>query len=248
MSPEPVGVDMAGFIPDARGGCNSRRCAAVAVWRMCSARRHCEPWVARLASRRMDPPLDLANLPTTQDEFEAWCDRLDGSQLGRFEFLYGCVVAEPPAGWPHGRLDVMLAHRLISHVEAAGLGLVFGSSQGFALPSGDTVAPDAAVVLRQTWEAAPSPVLGGFLTVVPDLVVEVLSPSTRRRDLRTKRDIYEGNGVREYWVVDARRRSITVITRDACDRLAAEDTVTGDEPARSALLAGFAVRPSDIFP
>jgi hypothetical protein len=76
----------------------------------------------------------------------------DGSELGRFEFLYGCV-AEPPAGWPHGRLDVTPGHRLMSHVESAGLGLVFGSSQGFALPSGDTVAPDAAVVLRGTWEA-----------------------------------------------------------------------------------------------
>jgi Uma2 family endonuclease len=117
----------------------------------------------------MPSALDLARLPATQDEFEAWCDRLDGSELGRFEFLYGCVVAEPTAGWPHGRLDVTLARRLMSHVDDAGLGLVFGSSQGFALPSGDTVAPDAAVVLRETWEAAPPPILGRFLTVVPDL-------------------------------------------------------------------------------
>jgi len=196
----------------------------------------------------MEHAVDLGHLPATQDEFEAWCDRLDGSELGRFEFLYGCVVAEPPAGWPHGRLDLTLGHRLMSHVEAAGLGLVFGSSQGFALPSGDTVAPDAALVLRETWEAAPPPIPGRFLTVVPDLVVEVLSPSTRRRDLRTKRDIYEGNGVREYWLVDARQQAITVISRDADDRLAAERTVTGDEPARSVLLAGFSVRPSDIFP
>jgi Uma2 family endonuclease len=164
----------------------------------------------------MEHELDLGHLPATQEEFEAWCDRLAGSELGRFEFLYGCVVAEPPAG--------------------------------FALPSGDTVAPDAALVLRETWEAAPPPIPGRFLTVVPDLVVEVLSPSTRRRDLRTKRDIYECNGVREYWLVDAPQRSITVIARDADDRLGAERTVTGDESARSVLLAGFAVRPSDIFP
>ena len=50
-----------------------------------------------------------------------------------------------------------MAYRLGRHLEARGLGLVFGSSQGFALPSGDTVAPDTAVVLRQTWEAAPPP-------------------------------------------------------------------------------------------
>jgi Uma2 family endonuclease len=84
----------------------------------------------------------LRSLPGTRDEFEAWCARFDGSEIGRFEFLYGCVVAEPPARWPHGRLGATLCHRLTSHVEDARLGLVFDSSQGFALPSGDTVEPD----------------------------------------------------------------------------------------------------------
>ena len=79
----------------------------------------------------------LSRLPATQDEFEAWCANLDGSEIGRFEFLYGCVVAEPPSHWPHGKLDAAFVHRLASRVEDPGHGLVFGSSQGFALPSGD---------------------------------------------------------------------------------------------------------------
>ena len=47
------------------------------------------------------PALDLGSLPATQDEISTACRAIvgDGSQLGRFEFLYGCVVAEPPAGW-----------------------------------------------------------------------------------------------------------------------------------------------------
>src|SRR4029453_5154042 len=89
------------------------------------------------------PALDLARLPATQDEFEAWCDRLDGWEPGRFGCLARCVVAEPTAGWPHGRLDVTLARRLMSHVDDAGLGLGFGSSQGVALPSGGPAAPGA---------------------------------------------------------------------------------------------------------
>src|SRR5215831_5456309 len=180
----------------------------------------------------METALDLGRLPATQDEFEAWCARFDGSELGRFEFLYGCVVAEPPARWPHGKLDATLCHRLASHVEDSGRGLVLGSSQGFALPSGDTVEPDVAVVLRETWDAAPPPVPGRFLTVVPDLVVEVLSPSTARRDRGPKRDIYERNGVREYWLVDPRRREITILALGV-DGFGAEHTAAGDDPARS---------------
>ncbi len=196
----------------------------------------------------MDTAPDLSRLPATQEEFETWCASFDGSELGRFEFLYGCVVGEPPASWPHGKLDLSIGRRLASHVEDRGLGLVFGSSQGFALPSGDTVAPDAAVVLRGTWDAAPPPTPDRFLTVVPDLVVEVLSPSTQRRDRGPKRDIYERNGVREYWLLDSRRRAIIVLVRGAGGRFGSGRTATGHQLARSALLSGFTVRPADIFP
>ena len=44
----------------------------------------------------------------------------------------------------------------------------------------------------------------------PDMVVEVLSKSTRRNDLTTKKDTYEANGVREYWIVDPWMKSIDV--------------------------------------
>jgi Uma2 family endonuclease len=217
-----------------------------------SASRHCPPRWTGLGSATMEAAPhgapDLSRLPATQEEFETWCATFDGSELGRFEFLYGCVVAEPPAHWPHGKLGVTLSHRLASHVEDRRLGLVFDASQGFALPSGDTVAPDIAVVLCETWEAAPPPTPDRFLTVVPDLVVEVLSPSTARRDRGPKRDIYERNGVREYWLLDPRRREITVIGRDADGRLGSESTVADDHPARSVLLAGFSVRPAEIFP
>ena len=110
------------------------------------------------------------------------------------------------------------------------------------------MSPDVTVVLRETWEAAPAPRPNHFLTVVPDLVVEVLSPSTSRRDRVAKRDIYERSGVREYWLLDARRREITVVNRNAEGRLASERATAGDEPARSLLLPGFVLCPSELFP
>jgi Uma2 family endonuclease len=45
---------------------------------------------------------------------------------------------------------------------------------------------------------------------VPDLVVEILSASTARRDRTEKREIYAKNGVREYSIVDEVRRTVTV--------------------------------------
>ena len=49
-----------------------------------------------------------------------------------------------------------------------------------------------------------------FARVVPDLVVEILSPSTARRDRTEKKAIYAACGVREYWLVDGKRREVVV--------------------------------------
>lgn len=49
----------------------------------------------------------------------------------------------------------------------------------------------------------------------PDLVVEILSPSTRRNDLLIKRSLYARIGVREYWLVEPATQSITVLTPDS---------------------------------
>ena len=187
-------------------------------------------------------------LPVTQDEFEAWCLGPDGPECGHFEFLFGCVVAEPPAAWPHGEVSGTLALRIANFVRRRRLGHFFDASQGFALPSGDTLEPDAAVVLRATWDAAPAPVPGRFLRVVPDLVVEVLSPRTERRDRGPKRDLYERNGVREYWLVDPRRREVAVLTLGTDDRYAPAHEHHGTDMARSQILGGFAVRVCDLFP
>jgi Uma2 family endonuclease len=51
--------------------------------------------------------------------------------------------------------------------------------------------------------------------VVPDLVVEVLSRSTKTRDRGEKKAIYEANGVIEYWLVDLERRTLTVFAFDS---------------------------------
>jgi Uma2 family endonuclease len=172
--------------------------------------------------------------PLTQAEFRAWLDERPSSDLGHYELLNGQIVVSPPAGWPHGQIGVNVTLALRQHADRHQLGRVLDSSAGFDLPSGDTLEPDASLVSTARWNAAPAPVFGQFLKVVPDLVVEILSPSTRRRDLREKKDVYARNGVDEYWVIDPRAASITVFSRggDAFD----EGTTLASGPLASRLL------------
>lgn len=81
--------------------------------------------------------------------------------------------------------------------------------------------------------------LNGRIVVspVPDLVVEILSPSTRKRDLTEKKDVYARNGVDEYWIIDPGARSMTIFSRvgDAFDH----GTTCSAGPAPTRLLSGL---------
>ena len=116
----------------------------------------------------------------------------------------------PPAGWVHGSVASTLVHLLSRHVRAERLGLVFESSVGYDLPSGETVEPDVSYVSAQRFAAQRPATPNQFLRAVPNLVVEVLSPSTAKRDRTEKKEIYARNSVEEYWIVDPSRRTVTV--------------------------------------
>src|SRR4051812_42518192 len=118
----------------------------------------------------------------TQEEFTAWVSTRPPADEAKYELLGGRVVMNPPSGWPEGEGegDVLVAIKRL--VRQSGLGRVFGPSQGFELPTGDTVAPDASFVSRERWEAGPRPEPGRFLRIVPDLAVEVVTPERAARD------------------------------------------------------------------
>jgi Uma2 family endonuclease len=116
----------------------------------------------------------------------------------------------PPATWIHARLESEIAALLREHVKTAALGVVLGSSAGYVIPGGEILEPDASYVSNERLAAGPAPDPNRFPTVVPDLVVEILSPATARRDRTEKKDIYERSGVREYWIVDPNAKEVIV--------------------------------------
>ena len=172
------------------------------------------------------------------EEFARWVDDRPSTDLNHYELVNGRVVVTPPAGHPHGAIESELQFVIGVFVRAHALGRVFGSSQGFRLPSGDTLEPDLGFVSNARWRAIGTPVAGEFLKVVPDLVVEILSPSTRSRDPREKKAIYERNGVREYWLVDSVATEVTVfVLQDG--RYGAGHVFVAGERVRSEILAGL---------
>ena len=79
-----------------------------------------------------------------------------------------------------------------------------------------------------------------------DLVAEVISPESRRRDRIEKRDLYEQHGVREYWIIDPEAETIEALFLDR-DEFRLIGRWRLGEQARSQLLKGFTVAVADLF-
>jgi Uma2 family endonuclease len=120
-----------------------------------------------------------------------------GETQDRYELIDGVVVLMSPSpSFKHQRLISILCARLESS-DAARRGALVVPDVDVQLAPGLVYRPDVCVYLPGR---LPEPV--DRLSVPPDLVIEVLSPSTKPYDLITKRDDYERFGVREYWAID----------------------------------------------
>ena len=86
----------------------------------------------------------------------------------------------------------------------------------------------------------------GYWHGAPDLVIEVLSPSTARRDRIEKFKLYEAHGVREYWLVDPEAQLVEVFEAED-DRFQNRRAFGPDDTFESALLGGEHVKLADIF-
>ncbi|MGV3772420.1 MAG: Uma2 family endonuclease [Verrucomicrobiales bacterium] len=80
-----------------------------------------------------------------------------------------------------------------------------------------------------------------------DLVVEVTSLSSRRRDRIDKRDLYEHYGVKEYWIVDPESRTVEVLALEQ-PQLKVIQRATLGQKAVSRLLPGFEIAVDQLFP
>jgi Uma2 family endonuclease len=128
--------------------------------------------------------------------------------LRPMELVYG-VVREPPCPrYGHQSLLTRLTALMVTHVRAHRLGEVCVSPMDVVLDEAAAlvVQPDLLFVARERASIIHDRIWGA-----PDLVVEVLSPSTARRDRTTKLDWYRRYGVRECWLLDPAKSVLEVI-------------------------------------
>ena len=118
------------------------------------------------------------------------------------EMIDGVVTPMSPVGITHQRVDNGLSDILRKHFKGTSCQVFKDVFVHFS--KRDVLAPDFSIVCDE------SLINGEVIHGTPDMVVEIISPSTSKRDRRSKKDIYEKYGVKEYWIADGRSYSVEV--------------------------------------
>ena len=168
--------------------------------------------MAATTTRRLATEEDLLATPKDGQKYEL----VDGE------------IRVSPAGDRHSLVAVQLAALLVAFVKPRRLGYVFGADAGFRLPSGNVRSPDASFVASGRFPEDKVP--EDFGSVVPDLAVEVISPSDRPRYVLDKVGEYLEAGVRLVWVIDPRQER-AVVYRSISDvrELGRDDSLDGED-------------------
>ncbi len=125
----------------------------------------------------------------------------------RYEILDGVLLMTPAPDISHQRSSVRLVYYLMQYVEFAELGRVLHAPVDVELSATQVFQPDILVVLGPRLHLLHEKRVVG----APDLLVEIASPTTARYDRGEKKRAYASAGVREYWIVDPRARTVEVL-------------------------------------
>jgi len=156
-----------------------------------------------------DPLMPSPGVKLTYDDFVQFPD--DGM---RHELIDGEHYVTPSPNTKHQRISINLTVLIGGWLEHHPIGHLFHAPFDVVFSQYDVVEPD---LLYLSNERASEALTTLHVRGVPELVIEIGSPGTRKRDETVKRRLYERMGVSEYWIVDPDADSIRVYRRRGDD-------------------------------
>jgi Uma2 family endonuclease len=163
----------------------------------------------------------------------------------RHEIIDGVHYVTPSPARRHQVLFRRLFLAIGGYLEIhPNVGEVYGAPFDTVFTKWDVVEPDLLFVAADQLNILTEPNVQG----APALVVEILSPRTKRRDLGVKLQLYDRGGVREYWIVDPEENSVTIHRRAADGNFPKVQSLPDDGLViATPLLPGFSLSTEKLF-
>ena len=166
------------------------------------------------------------------------------SQGVRGELIRGVLCKTMSVGQEHGEIVLNLGARLWIFVDAQKLGRLVASDSGVWLERDPDTVREPDIAFFSIEKIPPGVRVTGYSETVPDLVVEVHSPSDSMREVNDKARMWLSYGVRLVWVVHPDTHTVDVHHQEhSVSTLTEEDALDGMD-----VLTGFSCAIADLFP
>jgi Uma2 family endonuclease len=177
----------------------------------------------------------------TDDEYWAFC--VANPDLKVELTSEGEIVIVPPPGGESDFRNLSVTTSLDLWARQDGRGKAFGPSVQFRLPDGSARSPDAAWVSNDRLARLSKEEKRRFLRLVPEFVVEVMSPSDRLKAAQKKMRLWAANGVELGWLIDGDARRVYVYRGNPEPRIVADaESIAGEGP-----IEGFVLQLEEIW-
>ena len=160
----------------------------------------------------------------------------------RYEILDGDLFMTPAPTPYHQRVSLNLTFVLLQHVREKSLGEVLEAPCDVVLSKTDILQPDILFVAADRISIIGEKYISG----PPDLIVEVLSPSTAERDTDLKTKIYARFGVKEMWIADPDAKTVALLINSG-EGFRQEGLFRLGDVLRSPLLPGLSIPLDEVF-
>lgn len=159
-----------------------------------------------------------------------------------YQLIEGELVMTPAPTPRHQRISSKLFKRIDAFVEKTSAGLLYYSPIDIYLEEENAYQPDIILVSTARKDIIKEDAIHG----APDMVIEILSPSTAYYDLRKKFRVYERSGVQEYWIVDPEMLSIEIYGNEK-GHFVQTARAEGEGEVESGVLKGLKVSVEGVF-
>jgi len=159
-----------------------------------------------------------------------------------YQLIGGKLVMTPAPTTYHQIISMRLELKFANFVNEKNLGLVLDAPVDVYFGEKETYQPDIIFIARDRFHIIEPARING----APDLVVEILSPSTGYYDLKKKARTYARHGVKEYWVADPEDKSIEVYKGQE-EKFVLDQRVEEKGKVKSLVLDGLEVEARDVF-
>ncbi len=160
----------------------------------------------------------------------------------RYQLINGELIEMSGATLAHQSFLLELSLEMSSQVRANGIGRIVIAPYDVHIDRHNTFQPDLMYVSNDRLHILEQLAATG----APDVVIEILSDSTRRRDLNDKLPVYAANGVHEVWIVDLDAATVTIHSGDG-DTFAPVRTFAASDTLTSDAMPGVAIDLAPIF-